>query len=211
MIQESVTENVISIHNNYDCHFRETESWVVMVEFDVESSSVSIFDWFGTNSQTMRSFHGISRIIGRNSHCNFATVDPLVEFLKGEEAQSLLLEISKGFTQEWNGSNWIGKLNLKAFQAELALEELIQEIWQNLPTAWTAEEYFCPSCFSAMDVLKLVEKFGSLDEAVSYKVCMAPDLIRLYDHDVKSYFKKELKYLSENNEELALRAKAFLK
>lgn len=79
------------------------------------------------NGIPMAVFHGLTRRIRCLGTVSGAA---LYDFLQGEEGFDLLTRIHDGFSQYWDGNNWVGKQSEDAAEAEKELESALAELPQ---------------------------------------------------------------------------------
>lgn len=198
-----MTQTAVEIHDNYEAH-PGNSNYSLRVEFDIEKGCVDIYDFFG-NGQTMRSFHGLSRhLVASNQKCEYANVDAIKEFLESDGGQLLLANVQAGFTSEWDGSNHVGRLTEDATDALESLQDAMEDMWEQLPTLWSADDWYGGASITGEAVVDLIEPYGDIDTAVNSEVAEALPDHHLDENDVEKYFRHELEKVAEDTDDLDL-------
>jgi hypothetical protein len=83
--------------------------------------------WHWGAGTTHSDWHGCTRSLV-SFDAGIAWIGPIVEALKSQRGQDLLVAMSDGLTVEWNGENNVGRMTQRAVDAEQALTEWLGEL-----------------------------------------------------------------------------------
>lgn len=185
----------VTIKNNYEAR-PGSDNWRTEVCLDPADRTVSIYAWFG-NGQTMASFHGREICIGHLSRANVADMSDLVEFLESEDTQETLALIIDGYSERWDGSNHRGRLTDSADELVERLTDQVNDIMAELPTHWSADEWF-----GSTDVVADMRRDGaeSIEEYAAEQTHLCDPGV-LEDDDVITYLREKLEAVADEGED----------
>lgn len=190
-----MTDTKIAIKNNYEAHVG-SDNWETEVCLDPTDRTVSIYAWFG-NGQTMASFHGREICIGHLSRANVADMSDLVAFLESDDTQETLALIIDGYSERWDGSNHRGRLTEDAHSLREDLCDRISDRMAELPTYWSADEWF-----GSADVVADMRRDGaeSIEEYAAEQEHLCDPGV-LDEDDVVAYLREKLEEAADEAED----------
>lgn len=185
----------VTIKNDYEAR-PDSDNWRTEVVLDPNDRTVSIYAWFG-NGQTMASFHGREICIGHLSRANVADMSDLVEFLESEDTQATLALIIDGYSERWDGSNTRGRLTEDAHSLREDLCDRVSDIMAELPTHWSADEWF-----GSVDVVADMRRDGaeSIEEYAAEQTHLCDPGV-LDEDDVITYLREKLEEAADEGED----------
>lgn len=134
------------------------------------------------NSMPMRVWHNLDLYLGEIPN-QTADTEELVSWL--HSLTNTLAEIAADHTEEWDGSNHVGKLGKDGMRLLTDIQEMWGDQVECLPTYWEASEWFDP-CQS--EILDEILEFDSLDLWAEYAIKIASaEGAYLKADDVRSY------------------------
>lgn len=190
-----MTDTKIAILDKFEAR-PGSDNWRTEVCLDPADRTVSIYVWFG-NGQTMASFLGREICIGHLSRANVADMSDLVAFLESDDTQETLALIIDGYSERWDGSNHVGRLTDSADQLAESLTDRINDIMAELPTHWSADDWF-----GSVDVVADMRRDGaeSIEEYAAEQTHLcAPGV--LDEDDVITYLREKLEEVADEGED----------